>query len=127
MPELPKGTVTLLFCDIEGSTGLLEHFGDRYLAVLDEYRGLLRAMVEARGGHVVDTTGGTVFVAFGRAVDAVAAADAQRVLAAHHWPDGAVVRVRMGLHSGEPTLTDGSYVGVDVHRAARLCDAGHGG
>ena len=79
-------------------------------------------------GHEVDTQGDAFFVAFARATDAVAAAvDAQRALAGHPWPEGVTVRVRMGLHTGEPQLSSEGYVGLDVHRAARIMSAGHGG
>ncbi|MGQ0550991.1 MAG: ATP-binding protein [Armatimonadota bacterium] len=129
MRSLPTGTVTFLFTDIEGSTVLLQHLGDRrYADVLTAQRRLLRAAFQEGGGHEVDTQGDAFLVAFGRALDAVAAvAAAQRAITAHPWPEGASVRVRMGLHTGEPTLTAGGYVGLDVHRAARICAAGHGG
>ncbi|MGZ3679245.1 MAG: ATP-binding protein [Ktedonobacterales bacterium] len=128
MAELPTGTVTFLFTDIEGSTRLLQQLGERYENVLADHRRLLRAAFEAHSGHEVDTQGDAFFVAFSRAVDALScAAQAQRSLAAHLWPDGAAVRVRMGLHTGEPMLAGGGYVGLDVHRAARICAAGHGG
>jgi DNA-binding SARP family transcriptional activator/class 3 adenylate cyclase len=128
MAELPTGTVTLLFSDIEGSTRLLERLGQRYGEVLAQHRQLLRAAFRAQGAHEVEVQGDAFFVAFERAVDAVvAAAAAQRALAEHQWPDGAAPRVRMGLHTGEPTVTGGGYVGLDVHRAARLCALGHGG
>src|SRR5262249_59542906 len=113
--------------DIEGSTRLLQQLGDRYTDVLAQHDRLLRAAVDAHGGRVVDTQGDAFFVAFGRAADAVtAAAAAQRALAAHRWPDDAEPRVRMGLHTGEPTSSGGGYVGLDVHRGARICAAGHG-
>jgi predicted ATPase/class 3 adenylate cyclase len=128
MSELPTGTVTFLFSDVEGSTRLLQELGDRYADVLADYRQLLRAAFQTAGGHEVDTAGDGVFVAFHRATDAVAvAAAAQRAIVAHPWPEGVQVRVRMGLHTGEPTLTLSGYVGLDVHRAARICAAGHGG
>ncbi|OGG56550.1 MAG: hypothetical protein A3F84_22560, partial [Candidatus Handelsmanbacteria bacterium RIFCSPLOWO2_12_FULL_64_10] len=128
MAELPTGTVTFLFTDIEGSTQLLQDLGDRYAAVLAEYRRLLRAAFRVRNGHEVDTQGDAFFVAFSRAADAVdAAVVAQRALTAQAWPEGTAVQMRAGLHTGEPTLTAGGYVGLDVHRAARLCAAGHGG
>ncbi len=128
MDELPVGTVTLLFTDIEGSTRLLQQLGDRYADVLAQHDRLLRAAVDAHGGRVVDTQGDAFFVAFGRAVDAVTAAvAAQRALAAHRWPDDAEPWVRMGLHTGEPTSSGGGYVGLDVHRGARICAAAHGG
>jgi predicted ATPase/class 3 adenylate cyclase len=122
MQELPRGTVTLLFTDIEGSTRLLHELGDRYAAVLAEHRRVLRDAFERHGGVEVDTQGDAFFVAFQRAGDAVAcAAEAQDALAA------SPVRVRMGIHTGEPAVTDEGYVGIDVHRAARIMGAGHGG
>src|SRR5438105_2696417 len=128
MTELPSGTVTFVFTDIEGSTALLKRLGDRYAGVLDEHRRLLRAAFEAAGGREVDTEGDAFFVAFPRAADAVtAAAAAQRSLAEQPWPDGTALRVRMGIHTGEPTLAGDRYVGLDVHRGARICAAGHGG
>ncbi len=127
MGELPSGTVTLLFTDIEGSTRLLNQFGARYADVLADHRELLRAAFDASGGHEVDTQGDAFFVAFSRAADAVAAAvAAQRALAARTW-EGTPVRVRMGIHSGEPIFARGSYVGLDVHRGARVAAAAHGG
>ncbi|MBI3628396.1 MAG: adenylate/guanylate cyclase domain-containing protein, partial [Candidatus Rokubacteria bacterium] len=128
MPALPQGTVTFLFSDIEGSTRLLQRLGDRYADVLADHQRLLRAVFEAANGHEVDTAGDGFFVAFHRATDAAAAAvAAQRAIAAHPWPEGVQVRVRMSLHTGEPVLVAGGYVGLDVHRAARICAAGHGG
>src|SRR6516164_2018295 len=128
MPELPTGTVTLLFTDIEGSTRLLQQLVDRYASMLAECRHLLRATFQEWNGHEVDTQGDAFFVAFARATDAVlAAVEVQRALFAHPWPEGLAVRVRMGLHTGEPTLTHEGYVGLDVHRAARIMSAGHGG
>ena len=121
-PELPTGTVTFLFTDIEGSTRLLAELGDGYAEVLAEHRRVLREAWLRCDGVEVDTQGDAFFVAFGRASDAVAAAaDAQVGLA------GGPVRVRMGLHTGEPLRTDEGYVGFDVHRAARIAAAGHGG
>jgi YVTN family beta-propeller protein len=126
--ELPSGTVTFLFTDIEGSTRLLKELGPRYGDALAEHQRILRAAVAAHGGREVDTQGDSFFVAFGRAKDAVAAAvDAQRDLAAHTWPDGAAVKVRMGLHTGEPRVGGERYVGLGVHKAARIAAAGHGG
>src|SRR2546429_2829675 len=128
MHDLPRGTVTFLFTDIEGSTRLLQQLGDRYSRVLEECRRLLRASFQEWNGHEVDTQGDAFFVAFARATDAVlAAVEVQRAFASHSWPEGATVRVRMGLHTGEPTLTSEGYVGLDVHRAARIMSAGHGG
>jgi YVTN family beta-propeller protein len=126
--ELPQGTVTFLFTDIEGSTGLLKQLGDRYGEVLDEHRRLLRAAFAAHGGHEIDTQGDAFFVVFARAKHAIAAAvDGQRALAAYRWPEGVDARVRMGLHSGEPVVGEERYTGIGVHRAARIGDAGHGG
>jgi class 3 adenylate cyclase len=128
MTELPSGTVTFLFTDIEGSTRLLESLGDRYAETLADHRRLLRAAFEQAGGREVDTEGDAFFVAFARAKDAVAAAvAAQRALASYPWSDAQEVRVRMGIHTGEPTVTAEGYVGADVHRGARICSAGHGG
>ena len=128
MPALPSGTVTFLFSDIEHSTRLLQRLGDRYADVLAEYRRLLRETFQAWDGHEIDTAGDGFFVAFQRATHAVAAAVVtQRALAVHPWAEGAPVRMRIGLHTGEPTLTASGYVGLDVHRAARICAAGHGG
>ena len=120
---LPSGTVTFLFTDIAGSTALLKKSGPSgYAAVLAAHRRILRESCAARGGVEVDTAGDSLFVAFSRAADAIGAAQiAQAALG-----DGPV-RVRMGLHTGEPLLSDGGYVGMDVHRAARIAAAGHGG
>jgi predicted ATPase len=122
MKALPQGTVTLLFTDIEGSTRLLHELGDSYAHVLAEHRRVLREAFGRHGGVEVDTQGDAFFYAFARAADAVAAAgDAQQALAA------GPVRVRIGVHTGEPLVADEGYVGVDVHRAARIMAAGHGG
>jgi class 3 adenylate cyclase/tetratricopeptide (TPR) repeat protein len=126
--EPPTGTVTLLFTDIEGSTRLLQRQRDRYANLLADHDRLLRDAFAAHDGREIGTRGDGFFVAFRRARDAVrAAVDAQRALAAHGWPDDAELRVRMGLHSGEPTVTSDNYIGLGVHRAARICAAGHGG
>src|SRR5215211_4791483 len=128
MAELPTGTITLLFTDIEGSTRLLQRAGDAYAGLLAEHRRLLGDAFCRHGGIVVDSEGDAFFVAFASARDAVAgAADAQRTLAAHEWPDEHEIRVRMGLHTGEPRAVEGRYVGLDVHHAARVMAAGHGG
>src|SRR5215471_12047711 len=128
MPDLPGGTVTLLFTDIEGSTRLLQQLGERYAEMLAECRQLLRAVFHRWHGHEVDTQGDAFFVAFARASDAVSAAvEMQRTLATHVWPNGVTVRMRIGLHTGEPQLSSEGYVGLDVHRAARIMSAGHGG
>ncbi|HEY3249154.1 MAG TPA: tetratricopeptide repeat protein [bacterium] len=125
---LPTGTVTFLFADIEGSTRLLQQVGDGYAAVLADYRRLFRAAAAAHAGQEVDMPGDACFFAFARATEAVAAAvDAQLALQAHPWPDGRMVRARIGVHTGEPFAQDGNYVGLDVHRAARICSAAHGG
>lgn len=122
MPELPRGTVTFLFTDIEGSTRLLDELGEGYADALAEHRRALREAFTRHDGVEVDTQGDAFFVAFARASDAVAAAeDGQRALA------GGPVRARMGLHTGEPTVTSEGYVGEDVHRASRIAAAGHGG
>jgi class 3 adenylate cyclase len=128
MHHLPMGTVTLLFTDMEGSTRLLQQVGERYTDLLEEYRQLLRAAFQRWNGNVVDTQGDAFFVAFARATDAVSGAvAAQRALASRISPEGVVVRVRMGLHTGEPTLSSEGYTGLDVHYAARIMSAGHGG
>jgi class 3 adenylate cyclase len=126
--HLPAGTVTFFFSDIEGSTRLLEQLGERYEQVHRDHRRLLRGELETAGGQEVDTQGDAFFFSFVRARDAVrGAVAAQRALAGHEWPDGTDVRVRMGLHTGEPVVGDEGYVGMDVVRAARICSAGHGG
>jgi predicted ATPase/class 3 adenylate cyclase len=128
MSELPTGTITLLFTDIEGSTRLLQQVGDRYVALLEECRHVLRTAFRQWHGQEVDTQGDAFFVVFARASDAVCAAAAiQRALAAHSWPQDAAVRVRIGLHTGEPQRSAEGYVGLDVHHAARIMGAGHGG
>jgi predicted ATPase/class 3 adenylate cyclase len=119
--ELPSGTVTLLFTDIEGSTRLLHELGERYAAVLGEHRRLLRDAFSRHGGVEVDTQGDAFFAAFRTAGDAVAAAAEARDALADR-----PVRVRIGIHTGEPVVTEEGYVGVDVHRAARIMGAGHG-
>jgi class 3 adenylate cyclase len=120
--DLPRGTVTFLFTDIEGSTDLARQLGAAFSRVRSEHRRVLREAFDARDGHEMDTAGDGFFIAFERAGDAVAAAvDAQRALV------DSQVRVRMGLHSAEPYLDDDGYVGVGVNRAARICAAGHGG
>ena len=128
MTELPAGTVTFLFTDIEGSTRLLHGLGEDYAGVLSDHRRILRDAFGRHDGVEVDTQGDSFFVAFADPRRAVAAAaDAQTALARHAWPEGTEVRVRMGLHTGEPLVADGHYVGIDVHRAARIAAAAHGG
>jgi predicted ATPase/class 3 adenylate cyclase len=126
--SLPRGTVTFLFTDIEGSTQVLERLGDRYSAVLLRYRELLTHAFGVHGGVVVETEGDALFVAFDKATAAVAAAVAgQRAIAGEAWPPDGRVRVRMGMHSGEAELSGGGYVGMAVHVAARVSAAAHGG
>jgi class 3 adenylate cyclase len=125
---LPGGTVTFVFTDIEGSTRLLQELGDDFAEVAREHRRLVRDAFGARAGTEIDTQGDSFFFSFPRARDAVAAAvDAQRALRDHSWPGGAEVRVRMGLHTGEPNIGEEGYLGIDVVRAARISAAGHGG
>jgi predicted ATPase/class 3 adenylate cyclase len=126
--ELPAGTITMLFSDIEGSTVLLSRLGEAYGEALSAQRALLRAAFSAGGGHEMGTEGDSFFVVFASAADAVSCCvAAQRALAAHEWPGGAQVRVRMGLHSGEPARHEDGYIGMDVHRAARIAATAHGG
>src|ERR1022692_4073861 len=128
MRELPTGTVTMLFSDIEGSTALLSRLGDRYGGALSAQRALLRDAIGACHGHELGTEGDSFFVAFESAGDAVrCCVAAQRALASHDWPDGLAVRVRMGLHSGEPARHEDGYIGMDVHRAARIAATANGG
>src|SRR5437899_3133879 len=120
--DLPSGTVSFLFTDIEGSTKLLHELGDAYADALAEHRLVLREAFARHGGVEVDTQGDAFFYAFARAGDALAAAgEAQAALA-----EGPI-RVRIGIHTGEPIVTDEGYVGLDVHRAARIAGVGHGG
>jgi len=127
MSSLPVGTVTFLFTDIDGSTRLVQYLGDRWADVLAEHRRLLRTAVQDGHGHEVDTAGDGFFASFARARDAVTAAvAAQRALIAHTWPEYAAVRVRMGLHTGEPVRAEAGYAGLDVHRVARIAAAAHG-
>jgi predicted ATPase/class 3 adenylate cyclase len=126
--ELPAGTVTMLFSDIEGSTALLGRLGERYGEALSAHHALLRAAFAAWRGREMSTEGDSFFVVFGSAGDAVGCAlAAQRALAGYDWPAGEAVRVRIGLHSGEPAEHEGNYIGMDVHRAARIAAAAHGG
>jgi DNA-binding NarL/FixJ family response regulator/class 3 adenylate cyclase len=128
MADLPDGTVTLVFTDVEGSTQLVRDLGDGYALLLADHRRLLREAVEAAQGHVVDHRGDEFFMVFDdpcRAAEAVTSA--QKAFATHAWPEGVELRVRMGLHTGEPIYRDGAYYGLDVHRAARIAQAGSGG
>ena len=128
MAGLPSGTVTFVFTDIEGSTELLKRLGERYGEVLSEHRRIVRETFGAANGTEIDTQGDAFFFAFPSARDAVGAAvEGQRAHAAHAWPDDATVRVRMGLHTGEPVLGEEGYLGLDVVRAARICTVARGG
>jgi len=125
----PSGNVTLLFSDIEASTRLLQQLGtDRYAVALEQYRRLLREAFSSHDGYEVNYEGDSFFVAFPSASLAVsAAAEAQRALAAQRWPDALPLRVRIGIHTGTPTPAPPKYVGLDVHQAARVMAAAHGG
>jgi predicted ATPase/class 3 adenylate cyclase len=124
----PSGTITLLFTDIEDSTVLLESLGEDYVPLLRDHHDLLAANFASHGGTLVDTDGDGTFFVFPIPAGAVAAAaGAQRAMAGHAWPRGSRVRVRMGIHTGSPVFVDGRYVGLDVHRAARIAAAAHGG
>lgn len=129
MPTLPSGTVTFVFSDIEGSTALLKRVGDaRYAELLALHRRLVRDGFAERGGQEIDTQGDAFFYSFPRARDAVAAAvDVQRAHEAVTWPGGESIRVRMGLHTGEPAVGEEGYTGLDVVRAARIAAVAHGG
>ncbi|HEY7862317.1 MAG TPA: adenylate/guanylate cyclase domain-containing protein [Thermoanaerobaculia bacterium] len=128
MEGLPSGTVTFVFTDIEGSTGLLKELGDAYADVLSEHRRIVRETFVRLNGIEIDTQGDAFFFAFARARDAVeAAVEAQRAHASAIWPGDSTVRVRMGLHTGEPALGSEGYLGLDVVRAARICTAAKGG
>jgi class 3 adenylate cyclase/streptogramin lyase len=125
---LPSGTVSLLFTDIEGSTQLQHRLGERYQEVVSEHRRLVEQAFASHDGVVVDRQTEAYFVAFPRARNAVAAAaEAQRAIAEHEWPDGVDVKVRMGIHSGDPELEGDRYVGLAVSRAARIAASAHGG
>jgi DNA-binding NarL/FixJ family response regulator/class 3 adenylate cyclase len=128
LDESGATTLTFLFTDIEGSTALLRRLRDAYGPVFEDHTRLLREAWEAHGGRELDNEGDSFFVAFRRPRQAVdAAVSAQRALAGHPWPEDAAVRVRIGVHTGEATPAGDRYVGLAVHRAARICDAGHGG
>jgi class 3 adenylate cyclase len=126
--SFPKGLVTFLLTDIEGSTALLRQLGDRYGRLLNDVRGIVRRAVKKAGGREVDARADEFFAAFERSVDALqAAVSVQRTLAARRWPDDLECRLRVGIHSGRPTLTDSGYIGLAVHTAARVCAIAHGG
>ena len=122
--NLPSGTVTFLFTDIEGSTKLLQQLEEKFAILVADHESILRQACEAHHGTVLDIHGDAFFVVFPGALDAVrAVVDAQRELASHQWIDGVNVRVRMGLHTGEPQIGSSGYMGMDVHRAARIAAA----
>jgi YVTN family beta-propeller protein len=128
MTDLPSGAVTFLFTDIEGSTQLVRRLRGRYADVLGEHQRLLREAFSQHGGHEIDTQGDAFFYAFGSAHEAVlAAVEAQRALSGYPWPDETEVKVRIGIHTGQAAPVNGRYTGLAVHRAARICAAGHGG
>jgi class 3 adenylate cyclase len=125
---LPTGPLTIMLTDIEGSTSLLRRLGDRYAQLLDDVRNLIRNAVLGAGGREVEVRADEFFAVFEQSMAAIDAAVAiQRQLGARTWPDDVTVRVRIGIHTGALTLTEGGYVGMAVHRAARICSAGHGG
>jgi len=127
-PALPGGTVTFLFTDIEGSTELLKRLGNRYATVLANQRRILREIFSRWNGQEVDTQGDSLFVSFPRATEAAeASVEIQREMAKHPWPEDVEVRLRIGLHTGEPLVAEEGYVGFDVHRAARIGNVGYGG
>lgn len=127
-PDLPAGLVTLVLCDLEASTSLVHELGADYAAVLDEVQGLIRETVGRHDGYEVDSRADEFFAAFGSADDAVRAAiDIQVAMTARSWPGERPVRVRIGVHSGSPSLTDTGYVGLPVNTMARVCNVGHGG
>ena len=128
MARPPTGTVTFLFTDVEDSTGLVRELGEVYGRVIGDHRRLVRGAVEERNGYEIDCRGDEFFLAFARPDDAVETAIAiQREHDAYAWPGERRVRVRMGIHTGEPALEEDDYVGLDVHHVARLCSVGHGG
>ena len=128
MAELPSGTVTFLFTDIEGSTRLVKQLREQWGEVLSQHQELLRDAFMNHSGYEVDTQGDSFFVAFVSARDAVrAAVEGQRTILSHRWPHEAQVNVRMGIHTGQAVVSDGRYTGLAVHRAARVGAAGHGG
>jgi DNA-binding NarL/FixJ family response regulator/class 3 adenylate cyclase len=126
--DLPTGTVTFMLADVEGSTRLVQETGELYAVMLGDVRRILREAIAAEGGAEVDSHGDEVLAVFSAAERACAASvAAQRRLVEHEWPGGQTVRVRIGLHTGDPVITDEGYTGLDVHRVARVANAGHGG
>jgi class 3 adenylate cyclase len=125
---LPTGFVTLLMTDIEASTALLRRLGDRYGAILNDVRGIIRAALRRGNGREIDARADEFFAVFERPAAAIeAAVAARRELGTQVWSDSVEVRVRVGVHSGRPTLTDVGYIGLAVHTTARVCSAAHGG
>jgi class 3 adenylate cyclase len=128
MLDLPRGTVTFVFTDIEGSTDLLKRLGDAYRDLLSQHREVVRGTFSRAHGVEIDRQGDAFFFVFARARDAVrAAVEVQRVHARREWPEGVTVRLRIGLHTGEAAVHEEGYLGLDVVRAARICTAGRGG
>ncbi|MEX2392855.1 MAG: adenylate/guanylate cyclase domain-containing protein, partial [Actinomycetota bacterium] len=128
LPRLPTGVVTFVFTDIEGSTRLLQRLGDAYVHLLDDHNRILRDAITEFGGVEVRPIGDAFFAVFSDAQGAVRAmVAAQLKLRSHNWPDEAGCRVRIGLHTGHATSTGDDYVGLAVHQASRISDAGHGG
>src|SRR6202030_1620868 len=126
--KLPSGTVTFLFTDIEGSTRLMQELGDRYVQAQMDHHEILRSAFRSGDGRELRTEGDSFFCVFESALDACgAAAEAQRGFAAHAWPGDKAIRVRIGLHTGEAPLVGNEYIGLDVHHAARVAAAAHGG
>jgi len=126
--SLPRGTVTFLLTDIEGSTRLLDRLGDGYVALLRDVRTIIRTCVRRAEGHEVDVRADEFFAVFREPLRALdAALEIQRSLRKKAWPEDVEVCVRIGMHTGRPTLTETGYVGIAVHTAARICSAGHGG
>jgi DNA-binding NarL/FixJ family response regulator/class 3 adenylate cyclase len=124
----PHAALTFLFADIEGSTGLALELADLYPSLLSDTRRLVGGAVDAAGGEVVETRGDELFAVFADPVAALAGAlESQRSLLSHEWPHGHPVRMRMGLHTGRAAREENGYVGIDVHRASRVCSAAHGG
>jgi class 3 adenylate cyclase len=121
--EFPSGTITFLFTDIEGSTRLLRQLGEKYSTLLAQQRQILREACEMHNGRMMDSQGDFLFVAFPRAIDAIEAiVQSQRALTAPTWMNDVTIRVPMGLHTGEPQINAVGYVGIDVHRAARIAE-----
>src|SRR5439155_16786089 len=119
---------TFLFTDIEGSTVLLRQLGDRYADLLKDVQDIVRTAVRRAGGREVDARADEFFAVFERVVSAIEAAMViQRALSARAWPEDLKVKIRAGIHSGSPTLTDTGYIGLSVNTAARVCSAAHGG